>query len=151
MQVDRVLYPIAALGPGKRVAIWTIGCTKHCANCANPELWSSDAAREISASHLASLLQNIAAQNLVDGITITGGDPLEQPQQLLELLKLCRPICNDILLYTGFYLEQLQSQEDEVYREILSYIDVLVDGLYIEAKNDNLCTLRGSTDRKSVV
>ena len=78
MYVDRILYPIETLGPGKRIVIWTVGCTKHCAHCANPELWDPAGRNNIAIKDLAQIIGNLCRENSVDGITFTGGDPLEQ-------------------------------------------------------------------------
>ena len=87
MLIDRILYPITALGPGKRLAIWTIGCSKHCFNCANPELWERDKRRDIDIAGLSKAIHDSLQGCCVDGITITGGDPLEQVDDLLDLLE----------------------------------------------------------------
>ena len=47
MEIDRILYPVESLGPGKRVVVWTIGCSKHCKNCSNKELWEKNNKKDV--------------------------------------------------------------------------------------------------------
>ena len=85
----------------------------------------------------------------LDGVTISGGEPFLQPDKLLELvLFINRQISEDILVYSGFTIEELSSREDST-RQILRNIAVLVDGKYIEALNDNRA-LRGSANQRVI-
>ena len=88
MYIDRIIYPIYTLGPGKRIVIWTKGCTKGCPNCSNPELWDVGKSKSRNVKELFQIIYNISSQNCVDGITFTGGDPIEQFDELMELIKL---------------------------------------------------------------
>lgn len=144
MLIDQVLYPVEALGPGKRVAIWVIGCTRECAGCSNPELWDKKGHKSISPVEFFSTIKQISDDNPVDGFTITGGEPMDQAQELLELVKLLRLISNDILVFSGYYHRELL--KDSTQRAVLNEIAVLVDGPYIEALN-NALPLRGSSNQ----
>ena len=107
MLIDQVLYPVEALGPGKRVAIWVIGCTRKCAGCSNPELWDKKDRKSISSVELFSAIKQISDNNPVDGFTITGGEPMDQAKELLELVKLLRLISSDILVFSGYSHQEL--------------------------------------------
>ena len=148
MQIDRILYPVTTLGPGQRVAIWTVGCSKHCFHCANPELWDPDPAREQPAEEIASLILERLKDCRPDGITVTGGDPMEQPEELLTLLRALRPLTEDILVYTGYTLEELEHTLPvslmDGFRET---VGVLIDGRYVEELNDGKSPLTGSTNQ----
>lgn len=149
MQIDRILYPISSLGPGKRLVIWTIGCSKHCKRCSNTELWGSNPDRDITIEDLFALITNIANEKKIDGITITGGDPFEQIEDLLALVSLLSTITKDILVYTGYTKEEL----DEVIavnkcKDIYEHIAVLIVGRYIDDLNDNKSVLYGSTNQE---
>lgn len=141
MQIDRILYPITTLGPSKRVVIWTIGCKKHCFNCANPELWEANPHKNIQVDRLAKMLNDLSVKENIKSITFTGGDPLEQKEELHELLTKIRFLYDDILVYTGFTYE-------EVDAKYLENIDVLIDGKYIEKENINDLSLRGSKNQR---
>jgi len=133
MQIDRVLYPITTLGPNKRIGIWTVGCPHKCYKCSNPELWSMDESKDISIKGLISYISQYT--NDAEGVTITGGDPFLQPNELYNLLKELRNLgFKDILVYTGYTIQELK----EKYCEILSLIDVLIDGPYVDELNNNI-------------
>lgn len=148
MQVERVLYPVETLGPGKRIAIWTIGCSKRCQNCISPELWEPRYDKNIFIPQLFDFFKKVIKDNIVDGITISGGDPLEQRDEILEFIVAIYPLCQDILIYTGYTLAELQETwSTEQLAMLMSHSSVLVDGRYIEILNDNAIPLRGSTNQ----
>lgn len=140
MKVERIVYPIYTLGPGKRVVIWTIGCPHHCPFCINPELQVSTNQKQIEVNKLASILIKLNLEEGISRLTLTGGDPFYQNDELKELLKLIRPYFDDILVYTG-YLKQ------ELDENTLSLIDVLIDGKYEDDKNEDHLALRGSSNQ----
>jgi len=148
MQVDRVLFPIESLGPGKRLVIWTIGCSKHCVNCSNQELWKPDLKRDIPIEHFADIVLGLFEKNDIEGVTITGGDPLEQREELLYLLKVIHPKCKDILVYTGFTWEEIRSSFDlSEIEQLKENVGVLIDGPYMDEKNETNLGLRGSSNQ----
>lgn len=148
MQIDRILYPVTSLGPGKRAVIWTIGCNRRCVNCANPELWEFNTKKDLSLEEIYSIIKTINEKSLIDGITITGGEPFEQANELRELLGRIKPITEDILVFSGYTLDQLKGQYDRSIDYILDNIAVLVDGEYMDEKNDNRSVLRGSMNQQ---
>ncbi|MGI6500031.1 MAG: 4Fe-4S single cluster domain-containing protein [Anaerostipes sp.] len=147
MFIDRILYPVTALGPGKRIALWTVGCHRKCERCSNPELWNTYKEQEICPKQVADYINQICNRNLndVDGITITGGEPFNQAGELVEVLKhLNRDI--DVLVFTGYRLEDLQHDEEK--KTLLEYVDVLIDGEYRYQLNDGTSALRGSINQE---
>lgn len=140
MYIARILYPVEVLGPGKRIGIWFCGCSRRCEGCSNPELWQRQEKYKISIDSALKLIHKISDTNLVEGFTITGGDPMEQIEDLSFLLKKLKLICGDILVYTGFEIEELTKKQ-------LENISVLIDGRYIEILNDN-SLLRGSSNQR---
>lgn len=144
MKIARILYPVHALGPGERVAIWTYGCPHACRGCANPELWNPICVREMEEQSLFGYLEQLRARGAIDGITITGGDPFFDMDSLQKLLKIVGEYTEDILVYTGYQIEELQKQEKAV--KIMKDIAVLIDGPYIEEQN-NGHVLKGSDNQ----
>ena len=67
--LDRVLFPVTALGPGNRVAIWVSGCSRRCPLCANPELWQRHEEQRITAEKLANYVNSLQIKG-IDGITL---------------------------------------------------------------------------------
>ncbi len=170
MFVDRLYVPVTTLGPGERIVVWTCGCAKHCPGCANPELQKTRPDAAIEPARLAALLTDLAERTGTRHITFTGGDPLEQAEELAQVLAAIRPAFDDILVYTGFTLEELQRRPDfpsrllaplpregsagkgtGVRTSLPPLIDVLIDGPYLEALNDGTCALRGSTNQRVIV
>lgn len=150
MQIDRIIYPTTALGPGNRVVIWVVGCSKQCKKCSNKELWKKNVEKELSVEEIHGFIKSIAEQRTIDGITLTGGDPLEQDaDEVLELLQKLRSITKDILLYTGYTWEELEEVFSEEQLEVLKQtVAVLIDGRYEDELNDNKVVLRGSANQR---
>ncbi|ACV22515.1 anaerobic ribonucleotide reductase-activating protein [Slackia heliotrinireducens] len=148
MFVDRVINNIETLGPGSRIVVWTVGCSKRCPGCANPELWEASDANRIDNDQLAEALVRMAKASGTRAITFTGGDPLEQPDDLAWVLRSIRPAFDDVLVYTGYVAEDVQDLLDS---EFDGLIDVLIDGPYVESLNDGVCALRGSTNQRVMV
>lgn len=147
MNVARILYPVRVLGPGERVGLWLCGCNRGCKGCSNPELWQRKPEFEISTDNLLRLIHKISDAHPVDGFTISGGEPFGQSQDLAEFVKKISVISDDILIYSGYRLEELRSRNDSATGYILDNVAVLIDGAYIEELNDNLL-LRGSSNQK---
>lgn len=144
MYIDRVLYPVQTLGPGRRIVIWTSGCNKRCYRCANPELWIQHPEQYITPKTLAkNIINNINGH--VDGITISGGEPFLQSEELCDFLELLS-FKTETLIFSGYTYEQLL--KDDKNRKLLSRIDVLIDGEYKDEFNDGKSALRGSVNQK---
>ena len=139
MYIARVLYPVEVLGPGKRVGIWFCGCPRRCKGCSNPELWEFQERYLTSPQLIYNLVLQIAASQPIEGFTLTGGDPLYQADDLQELIKLLKIISEDILVYTGYSITEINAK-------YLDGISVLIDGEYIEERNND-CILRGSDNQ----
>ena len=151
MQIDRLLFPITTLGPGNRLVIWTIGCSKHCYNCTNPELRNKNPKKDINISDLVKMIKQSVGDQKIEGITITGGDPLEQIEELNNLLGSLSEITNDILVYTGYTIEEAKDIITKPnWEEFEKYTSVLIDGSYINDLNDNKSTLIGSTNQNII-
>ena len=148
MLIARILLPVHSLGPGERVCIWTQGCNKRCKGCISPEL-QPFFGNEIDESVLSNIITKAARKSDCKGITISGGDPFEQPQSLLKLLRLLRNEFDDILVYTGYELSDIQDGLVGTEAKMcLEYLDVLIDGKYIDELNYRSCVLRGSSNQK---
>ena len=147
MIVGRVLSPVHSLGPGERVCIWTQGCRRNCSGCISPELQETTG-NDIDNTKLAQIVRMIAEKGNCTGMTISGGEPFEQTQSLLEILQSLRDVFSDILVYTGFTLgEILAGNAGKEGMECLKLIDVLIDGPYVKELNRPDCILRGSTNQ----
>jgi anaerobic ribonucleoside-triphosphate reductase activating protein len=132
-------------GPGLRFVLWTQGCSKGCKNCFNPETWSFEEYKSLTPLEIFELIKN----SNVSGVTITGGDPLEQPEELLELLRLLESLnlSNGIILFTGYTIDEIN--KDFLLRKSLDYIDVLIDGRFEKDKRIS-SSLRGSENQNII-
>jgi anaerobic ribonucleoside-triphosphate reductase activating protein len=146
MYVARLLYPVKVLGPGNRVGIWFNGCTHFCKGCSNPELWELQNRYKVSLENVIKLIERITEHHKVDGFTITGGDPFEQAEDLEKLVNYLSTITQDIIIYSGYKFDYLNDK----HHSILEKIAVLIDGEYIEEKNEN-CFMKGSTNQNIIV
>ena len=147
MKVGRLLSPVHSLGPGERIGLWTQGCSRKCEGCISPEL-QEISGKDIHEEALSKIIIQVADKNNCDGITISGGDPFEQADALLRLLKHIRNRFKDILVYTGFTLDEIQEgKTGKSGIECLEFIDVLIDGRYHKELNTPDCVLRGSSNQ----
>ena len=142
-----MIAPVHSLGPGERVCLWTQGCNRSCPGCISPELQpftGSNADEQM----LGEILLRTAEINACSGLTLSGGDPFAQPEALLRLLEHVRAGFADILVYTGFTLEEIRNGNcGKAGIECLGLIDVLIDGPYIDEQNTHGCVLRGSENQ----
>jgi anaerobic ribonucleoside-triphosphate reductase activating protein len=123
--VNLIHYPVYVLGVGERVGIWFQGCSIRCKGCMSQYTWKFDKRFE---RDIEDVLNEIKSYN-VKRLTVSGGEPFDQPEQLKYLLKeLKKAGFNDILVYSGYEFEELKNK----YKDVLQYIDVLVAGRFIE-------------------
>lgn len=147
MNVARILYPVEVLGPGKRLGIWVCGCRRGCKGCSNPELWVQKPEYEVTVEDIMSLVSRISDLHKIDGFTISGGEPMDQPEGLSQLITQLSAYSKDILIYTGYRIDELKKREDPATNIILSRAAVLIDGEYREEENMDVL-LRGSSNQR---
>ena len=147
MNVARVLYPVEVLGPGKRVGIWLCGCRRGCRGCSNPELWEQRPEYEVTVDDIIDLVSRIDETHEIDGFTISGGEPMDQSEELSQLLLRLSEYSKDILAYTGYRIDELKDRRDPDTDGALTQIAVLIDGEYRESENTDVL-LRGSANQR---
>lgn len=151
MYIDRILCPVATLGPGRRLVIWTKGCNKNCPGCISPEMAIIGSAKSFDIEQIFQITKNIFDTEGFEGITISGGDPFEQLEELLDLIERLKELVDDILVYTGFVWEIFkESLSENTLDRIEKKISVLIDGPYIREKNIPDLSLRGSKNQKII-
>ncbi len=130
-------------GPGKRLVVFFQGCRFDCPGCFNPETHTFEKKELLSPDDILSR----GARREIEGITVSGGEPFEQPRGLLRLLKASREIHSlSTMVYTGHTYEELLA--DSVKRECLDYIDVLIEGRFMQDKKETTTLTRGSTNQR---
>ncbi len=142
------VYPeTIADGYGLRYAIYLAGCRHACPGCHNPDSWRADAGEPLTDAILGRIIREINDNILLDGITLTGGDPFYNPAALYELLeRLKRETHQNIWCYTGYTYEQLL--RDEALCRCLQWIDTLVDGRFVASLHDPTLLFRGSSNQR---
>lgn len=138
-------YDIAN-GLGIRTSIWVTGCKFHCKDCFNKDLWEFSAGKpfdKAAENELFSLLSDPHCK----GLSVLGGEPLEQGEDMIKLLKKVKEMYppKNIWLWTGYELHE--ALKDTVRNEILSYCDFVVDGKFIHEKHGKHLYFRGSENQ----
>ena len=135
-------------GPGLRAVLWTQGCRQHCPGCQNPETWNPAEGEETTAEELA---EEMRATRYLDGITLSGGDPLLQPSAVIVMADAAHEKGLSVWCYTGWTFEALmQGAAGEEAVEALRHIDVLVDGPFVQEKKNLMLRFRGSSNQRLI-
>lgn len=134
-------------GDGLRVVLWLAGCTHQCRNCQNPITWDPEGGLVFDEAAKQEIFDELE-KDYVSGITFSGGDPLYtgSREDVLELIREIKERYPDktIWLYTGYLWEEICDLE------LVSYLDVLVDGPFVEELKDNNLPWKGSSNQRVV-
>jgi anaerobic ribonucleoside-triphosphate reductase activating protein len=131
--VNKAHYPVTVLGPGQRLGIWLQGCSICCPNCVSQDTWAADPSRHMELDALLAWCRKVAAGG-PDGVTISGGEPFDQPKALAALLKGLRRWREaagrdfDLLCYSGYPLKTLRAK----HAAILAQLDAIIPEPYVE-------------------
>ena len=146
-----------ANGLGIRVSLFVSGCTHHCKNCFNKETWDFHFGNPFTEAEIEKILEYLKP-SYVSGLSLLGGEPFEPENQsgLLPLVKKVKEVYPDknIWCYTGYLFDEdicgkMLDQVPET-RELLSYIDVLIDGPFIEERKNLKIRFRGSDNQRII-
>ena len=134
-------------GDGLRITLFVSGCSLHCKNCQNPQTWEKDSGILFDESAKQEIFEELK-KDYISGITLSGGHPIE-PYNIDEITNLCKEIKErfpkkTIWLYSGWYYEKIKDLD------IMQYIDVLVDGPYIDEKRNINLKWRGSSNQRVI-
>lgn len=134
-------------GPGLRYVIFTQGCLKRCFLCHNAKTQSLDGGYFES---LDKMVNDFKSNPILQGITISGGEPFLQPEAVLYLVKKAKEIGLDVIVYSGYYYHELKKYKNEFVQDILKTADYLIDGPF-EAWHKSLSIhFRGSTNQRII-
>jgi len=147
LRVARFQERSLALGPGTRAVVWFQGCSFDCPGCIAAEMNRS---KDFDLTTPSNLVDRVLQISGIEGVTLSGGDPLDQPLDLLAdfLEELGQRSDLSVMCYTGRTLQQLRRDgQAEMVERILRCVDILIDGLYVEAMNDG-SAWRGSSNQQ---
>ncbi|MEK7663193.1 MAG: 4Fe-4S cluster-binding domain-containing protein [Actinomycetota bacterium] len=131
--LNKAHYPVTVLGRGRRIGIWFQGCSIHCTGCVSQDTWDHHGGARIAVDDLLEWCKAVSASDRLDGITLSGGEPFEQPDALLALLEQLvlwrrqQSLDFDILCYSGFPYRRLAEQ----FSQHLKLIDILCPEPYV--------------------
>lgn len=136
-----------ANGTGVRVSLFVSGCRNHCKGCFNKETWDFNYGEKFTSDTLEEILE-LLAPNYIQGLTILGGDPFE-PENIETVMELCKEVktrypSKDIWVYTGYHYENFSNHP------IMDFIEVLVDGPFVENLKDISLKFRGSSNQRII-
>lgn len=134
-------------GPGFRYVIFAQGCNHKCEGCHNPDTHSMSQGYDIETDFL---INDILHSKYIDGVTFSGGEPFLQPEAFLSIAKILKQRNIHILCYTGYTLEQILADNNSSRLELLDFIDILIDGPYIEKLRDIGLAFRGSKNQRII-
>ena len=136
-------------GPGIRFAIFTQGCPHHCKGCHNPETHDFNGGRTADTDRI---FKKITENPLIKGVTFSGGEPFCQPEPLADLGRKLKEKCYHIMCYSGYTFEELleKGREDSAVMELLSCLDILVDGRFVLSERSLELKFRGSKNQRLI-
>ena len=141
-----------ANGTGTCVSFWTQGCPHHCPSCQNPETWDFQGGEEVPTDIRGQIIKAICANGITRNFSVLGGEPLcdenlDEVDKIITGVRTAYPQIK-IFVWTGYVLEQLKEKKNDKINHILSQIDVLIDGPFIQAERDITLELRGSRNQR---
>lgn len=149
LRVNRLHHPVTALGHGVRAGIWVQGCMIGCAGCASRDTWDPAAGADVEPAAVVRWLDELPGP--LDGVTVSGGEPFQQPAALGALLAALHrwrgDRAVDLLVFSGYAWPRLSARPD--CADALGYCDAVVAGPYVERRNSGV-PLRGSDNQEIV-
>jgi anaerobic ribonucleoside-triphosphate reductase activating protein len=134
-----------ANGPGARFVVWFQGCTLGCPGCFNPTTHDPGGGRGIALDELIGELAR--ARPAIEGLSLSGGEPLQQPEAARALLDAARSLGLSTLAFSGYTIDEIRALPGGAGSDVLARLDVLIDGRYVAG--DRLATgLRGSANQR---
>lgn len=136
-------------GPGIRMVIFAQGCKHKCKGCHNPHTHSFEGGELVD---IDKIIGDLKKNPLLDGVTLSGGDPFEQAEDFAVLASKVKNLGMNVITYTGYTYEQLikYSSEKKGYKELLENTDMLVDGPFILEEKNLLLKFRGSRNQRII-
>ncbi|MBP3739149.1 MAG: anaerobic ribonucleoside-triphosphate reductase activating protein [Muribaculaceae bacterium] len=144
INILRIVEGTSVDGPGLRTSIYMAGCPHHCEGCHNPQSWGFEAGTPTTIDNLMHVIANNEAP-----VTLTGGDPLAHPVEVLKLVRRIKAeLGYNIWCYTGYTWEQITHHPQ--LTEVVRHVDVVVDSPFVLALRDTSLRFRGSSNQRVI-
>jgi anaerobic ribonucleoside-triphosphate reductase activating protein len=133
--LNKAHFPVTVLGPGQRIGLWLQGCTIRCQGCVSQDTWPADPSRAMPVAALLDWCKRVAQEDC-DGITISGGEPFDQPRPLGLLLRglhawrTAAVLDFDLLCYSGYPLKTLEKR----HPKLLALLDALIPEPFVDGR-----------------
>ena len=149
MRYNKISKMDVSNGPGIRVSIFLQGCEFHCKNCFNPETWSFKSGKEFTNETINKILE-LSDKETVSGLSILGGEPMH-PKNIEGTIELAKKFKEKfpkktVWVWSGFLYEDVLKRDPEVF----NYIDVMVDGQYVDELHDPTLRWKGSSNQRVI-
>lgn len=148
MRVNRILDVTKAEGPHERLCIWAQGCSRHCEGCFAVDTWDKNGGYEVTADEIYRRIDKVADR--IEGITLLGGEPFEQAQELSAVAEYAHSIGLGVITFTGGTYEELKESEDKGVQALLGSTDLLIDGEFELDKREFTRPLVGSSGQRFI-
>ncbi len=147
MRIANVVNDSIVDGHGLRFTVFTQGCPHHCAGCHNPETHDPAGGREVTPDEL---LRQFAQNPLIEGLTLSGGEPFLQAESCAALARMAHETGRNVWTYSGYTFETLRDKGDAAWTALLKETDVLVDGPFLLEQKSYALHFRGSRNQRLI-
>lgn len=139
-------------GEGMRAVLFLSGCRHRCPGCFNPKTWNFNYGEVFTLKRQREIIAELAANPLLDGLTLAGGDPFFSAEEAAGFIHELRSVLPDfpIWIYTGYTYEELTAHPDSPEWKLLSLCQVVIDGRFVEELKDTTLPYRGSSNQRII-
>ena len=151
MNYSKLVLNDIANGPGIRTTLFVSGCTHHCKGCFQPETWNFTNGLPFTSNIIDAIILHSKKNQFVKGLSLLGGDPFDNIEGVLELSKRYKETFKNektIWLWTGYTYEEIIKDKEKM--KLLEYIDVLIDGKFVEEEKDLMLKYKGSRNQRVI-
>lgn len=148
LNVHQIIECTESEGPGKRFCIWVQGCSHRCEGCFAKDTWNESAGTQYSTSAIIEAIKRNKAA--IEGITLLGGEPFDQAAALSRIAIAAQELNLSVMAFTGYTYKQLLEKKDKSVKRLITAIDLLIDGPYIQKKRDFSRPWVGSSNQRFI-
>lgn len=153
-KIAGIYWDDTAAAPGISLSVYFSGCHFHCPGCHNPEAQDFSYGEEFTPEIIREILTKLRKNGVERRLSILGGEPLcpENRRAVYDLISICRKIYPQMKIYiwTGYTIEELFEEGDEIINMIFKHTDCIIDGRYEQDKRDITLPLRGSSNQRVI-